>query len=216
MDVETKRGRFEVVDRGAGPVVVLLHGFPFTAESWSADAEALASRMRVVAPSMRGFGGSDATDLASLSIDTMADDVAAVLDALGLAERVVVGGLSMGGYVALAFARRFPSRLRGLVLADTRAEPGGDEARANRDKGITRIDDGDQAGFVEALFDSIVAPATRAGRPDVVAQLRRMAMSAPIGEGRASLRVIPEAGHMSNLEQPAAFRTALADFVASI
>jgi 3-oxoadipate enol-lactonase len=267
MDVDTKRGRFEVVDRGQGPLVVLVHGFPFAADSWSADADALASRMRIVAPSMRGFGGSSASDaeLASLSIDAMADDVAAIIDALGLDDRVIVGGLSMGGYVALAFARKYPARLRALVLADTRAEPDSDEARANRDKAIARVESGDLAGFVEGLLETIVAPATRAERPDVVDEVRRMAMQSPpssviaalralrdrpdarpglvaiavpvlvvvgehdavtppavsramasaIGDARASVHVVPRAGHLSNLEQPEEFRAALSAFVAN-
>ncbi|MDB4933999.1 MAG: alpha/beta hydrolase fold protein [Labilithrix sp.] len=263
MNVETKRGSFEVIGRGQGTPVVLLHGFPFAAESWRADAEALAPRMRVVAPSMRGFGASDTSRLDALSIDTMAEDVEAVLDALGIAEPVVLGGLSMGGYVALAFARRAPGRLRALVLADTRAEPDSDEARANRDKAIARVERGDLAGFVGDLVPGLVSPVTRAERLDVVEELRRMAMSAApasviaalralrdrpdarpglaaiavpalvvvgeddtltppavarsmaaaIGGGGTPVRVIPRAGHMSNLEQPDAFREALTQLV---
>ena len=82
---------------------------------------------------MRGFGGSDPF-AGTPSIETMADDTAGLLDALKITEPVVLGGLSMGGYVALAFAHQYPSRLRALVLADTRAEADSAEARANREK----------------------------------------------------------------------------------
>jgi pimeloyl-ACP methyl ester carboxylesterase len=271
MDIEAKRGRFEVIDRGGRehgtqPVLVLLHAFPLASEQWSADAEALASRgLRVIAPSMRGFGGTPPAP-GSLSIDAMADDVAAILDALGVTEPVVLGGLSMGGYVTLAFARRHPERLRGLVLADTRAEPDGDEARANRDKAIARVEGGDVAGYVEGLLAVLLSPVTRAERPDIVERAREMAMrasassltttlralrdrpdarpglssiavpvlamagaddtvtppsaaqamAAAIPGGRASVHVLPHAGHLSNLEQPAAFRDAVASFVARL
>lgn len=272
MVIETKRGRFEIVDRGerehgARTTLVLLHAFPLASEQWSADAEALASRgLRVIAPSTRGFGGTPAAAPGSLSIESMADDVAAILDARGIDEPVVLGGLSMGGYVTLAFARRHPERLRGLILADTRAEPDSDEVRANRDKAIARVEGGDLAGFVEALLATILSPVTRTERPQVVERAREMAMraeassvtamlralrdrpdarpglssiavpvlaivgeddavtppsaaqamAAAIPEGRASVHVLPRAGHLSNLEEPAAFRDAVARFVARL
>lgn len=268
MRVATTRGTFEVHDESRdarGAPLVLVHGFPFDAGSWSADGAALAPRVRVIAPSMRGFGGSVAfEDVPAPSIDTMADDVAAVLDALALTEPVVLGGLSMGGYVALAFARRHGHRLRGLVLADTRAEPDSDEARANRDHGIARVLGGDLAGLVDALLPKILSPKTLAAQPAVVESVRAMALRAhpqavaqalramrdrpdarpglaaiavPVlvvvgaddvlippaasealasGLANARLQIIESAGHMSNLEQPAAFRAALAAFVAAL
>lgn len=188
MEIETKRGRFEVLEQGRGTPLVLVHGFPFAAASWSAELEALAPRMRVVAPSMRGFGAS--APLETTSIDAMADDVAAVLDALGISEPVVLGGLSMGGYVTLAFARKFPSRLRALVLADTRAEPDSEEARANRDKAIAAVEGGDLSGFVERLFDMILSPATRAAQPAVVDRVRTMALAASPASVVAALRAL--------------------------
>jgi 3-oxoadipate enol-lactonase len=266
MDIETKRGRYEIVDRGAGTPLVLLHGFPFAADSWSGDVDALASTMRVIAPSMRGFGGTPASGMESLSIDAMADDVSAILDALRVTEPVVLGGLSMGGYVTLAFARNHPRRLRGLVLADTRAEPDGQDARANRDRAIARIERGDLAGFVADLLPAILAPRTLSERPEVAQRVRVMAMRAEpssviamlralrdrpdarpglasigvpvqvivgaddaltpvaashamadaMGAGRAVVHVIPRAGHLSNIEEPDAFRALVKGFVARI
>ena len=265
---ETKRGRFEVVDRGEGTPLVLVHGFPFAAESWSGEADALSAKMRVLAPSMRGFGATPRPDLGEpqLSMDPMADDVAAILDARGVTEPVVLGGLSMGGYVALAFARRHPQRLRALILADTRAEPDSAEGRANRDRGIARVEGGDLAGFASDLLPALLAPETLASRPDLVARVRAMAMRAapssvsamlralrdrpdarpglasisvpalvmvgaedaltPVTASRAmvealpaeraSLEILPHAGHLSNLEAPAAFQAAIAAFVARV
>lgn len=261
MVLDTARGRFSVVDRGEGKPLVLLHPFPYSADAWAAETDALSKRMRVIAPSMRGFGGSEG---AVTSVDEMADDVAAVLDTRGVAAPVVLGGLSMGGYVALAFARRHAKRLRALVLADTRAEPDTDEARANRDKGIERIEQGDLAGFIDGMMDKLVGSTTRKTRPSVVARVRAQALAAPpasviaalralrdrpdarpaladiavptlvvVGEEDgltppassaaltgairgATLTTIPRAGHLSNFEDPEAFRAALETFVARL
>src|SRR5262245_37453962 len=110
--------------------VLLLHAFPLSGAMWAETAAALAPRGRVLAPDARGFGASPATD-APLTMDEIADAAAAELDRLGLATAVACG-CSMGGYAALAFARRHPQRLAGLVLTDTKAAPDTDEARAGR------------------------------------------------------------------------------------
>src|SRR6185295_15294462 len=105
-------------DGGTAAPLVLLHPFPFDRRVWGATAAALRASHRVIAVDARGFGESvpDGT----FSIADLADDVAALLDARGIAT-AAVAGQSMGGYVALAFANRHPARLRALVLADTRA-----------------------------------------------------------------------------------------------
>jgi pimeloyl-ACP methyl ester carboxylesterase len=90
------------------------------------------SEARVLAVDLRGFGGTELGD-DEPSLDLLADDVALLLDRAGI-ERAVVGGLSMGGYVAMALARRHPDRLSGLLLADTKATPDTDQARANRER----------------------------------------------------------------------------------
>ncbi|WP_405361377.1 alpha/beta hydrolase [Kitasatospora sp. NBC_00085] len=125
-----------VRESGTGTPLVLLHAFPLNASMWSAQLDALPGttghEARVLAPDQRGFGGTElGTDEPSL--DAVADDVALLLDAAGI-ERVVLGGLSMGGYVALAFARRHPHRLAGLLLANTKATADTDAARANRER----------------------------------------------------------------------------------
>ena len=127
-DLVSGDGTISFDDVGEGPPVVLLHAFPLARAMWRPQVEALSPAYRLLVPDLRGFGGSSPLSAAP-SIETMADDVAALLDALKIAEPVVLGGLSMGGYVALAFARRHAQRLRGLVLADTRAEADSPEAQ---------------------------------------------------------------------------------------
>ncbi|MFJ3789055.1 alpha/beta fold hydrolase [Kitasatospora sp. NPDC090091] len=125
-----------VRESGSGTPLVLLHAFPLDASMWSAQLDALPGptghRARVLAPDQRGFGGTE-LGTGEPSLDAVADDVALLLDAAGV-ERAVVGGLSMGGYVALAFARRHPDRLAGLLLANTRATADAEAVRANRER----------------------------------------------------------------------------------
>src|SRR5918996_3538933 len=113
------------LDEGAGDqTVVFVHGFPFRASMWEPQFPvAVEAGRRAVAPDLPGFGRSAVpAERSAYSIDGYADLVAALVEELGLG-RVVLVGLSMGGYIALAVARRHPGVLAGLVLADTRADP---------------------------------------------------------------------------------------------
>src|SRR5688572_25566901 len=96
-------------DAGTGPAVVLLHAFPLDSGMWRPQFDALAGQWRLIAPDLPGFGHSAVT--AGLTIDALADVVAELLDHLGVNERVTVGGVSMGGYAALAFTRLYPQRV---------------------------------------------------------------------------------------------------------
>src|SRR3954468_21402246 len=117
-------------EEGSGQSVVLLHGFPFNRTLWRAQTAALSDRCRVITPDLRGFGETSAPPAQSATMSEMAEDVAALLDELNV-ERFTLGGLSMGGYVAFAFYRQFPLRVRNLILADARPQADGDEAREN-------------------------------------------------------------------------------------
>ena len=97
-------------DHGPGPVVVLLHGFPLDRSMWSAQVSDVGSIYRLITPDLRGFGQSAAPD-GIYTMDDMADDVAELLGTLGIREPIVLGGLSMGGYVAFA-ADQAASRAR--------------------------------------------------------------------------------------------------------
>jgi pimeloyl-ACP methyl ester carboxylesterase len=117
-------------DIGQGDPVLFVHAFPLNRRMWAPQVEALADRWRCLTVDLRGFGESDAP-AGPYPLDLLASDLAGVLDAHGLA-RVTLVGLSMGGYIAFAFWRRYAARLRALVLADTRATPDTDAARAAR------------------------------------------------------------------------------------
>jgi 3-oxoadipate enol-lactonase len=246
-------------DRGSGPGLVLLHAYPLDSSMWRDQIDALADRFRVIAPDLPGFGQSAVS--AGMTIDSVADVVAELLDHLGVNERVVIGGVSMGGYAALGFARLYPQRVRALILADTKADPDDEDGRANRDKMIQLATDRGPAAVVEQLLPRLLAPGTAARRPDVVRFVRETAgrlkaegivtalkamrdrpdarpglahISFPtlviVGDQDAvtppekareltgqipdaHLVTIPDAGHLSNLENPAAFTAAVREFL---
>ena len=163
---------------GDGPPLVLLHAFPLSSAMWDPQVSGLADVARLVTPDQRGFGGSPSGS-DEPSLDHAADDVAALLDRLDLPE-VVLGGLSMGGYVAMAFLRRHPGRVRGLLLADTKAGADPQAARDNRHRIAARLDsDGTPDVLVEEVLPGLTGPTTAAERPEVVAWVRALVESAP-------------------------------------
>jgi len=121
-------------ERGSGPALVFIHGFPLDRRMWIEQLSGLAGVRRCVAVDLRGHGLSTISDPDPVfSMDLFADDVAATMDELG-ADQADVCGLSMGGYVAFAFWRRHRARVRSLILCDTKAEADSDEAKAGREK----------------------------------------------------------------------------------
>ena len=114
-------------DAGSGPAVIFIHGYPFNRSLWTEQAEALSGKYRVVTPDLRGFGESDSSE-GPATMNRMAQDIARLMDHLGI-QQAVIAALSMGGYVALAFTKQFPSRVKSLVFADTRAQADTDEAK---------------------------------------------------------------------------------------
>jgi len=165
------------VDRGRGRPVVLVHGFPLDHGMWQEQIKTLAPRYRVIAPDLRGFGrstlGDGPADGGTSGMRQMADDLAALLDHLGVTQPVVLCGLSMGGYVAFQFQRAYPQRLAGLILCDTRAAadaPAAATARLQTAQQALR--DGPHF-LIDAMLPRLLSPATRQGRPDIVQELER-------------------------------------------
>jgi 3-oxoadipate enol-lactonase len=156
--------------------VVLLHAFPLAAEMWRPQLDAVPTGWRFVAPDLRGFGQSTPGDAsAPPSVDDYAHDLVALLDALGL-DRVVVGGLSMGGYAAFALLRLARERVAGLVLADTKSEPDGEGARADRDAMLERLERGGVEAVLDRMLLGLLGRTTRDSRPGVVETVRHMVL----------------------------------------
>jgi len=160
-------------DVGRGVPVVLLHGFPFDHVLWTPQIEPLAEAgFRILALDLPEFGESTPGSEV-FTIERSADVVADFLMVLGI-ERAVVGGLSMGGYIALAFARRHPELLRALILADTKASPDTIEARAGRDRMIADVKGGGSVVAADALLPKLLSTDTCESNPEVVESTRAM------------------------------------------
>ena len=169
-------------DVGSGPSVVLLHGYPFNRSMWADQMAELKQHHRVIVPDLRGHGGSAVSQAASMQ--TMATDVASLLETLNIS-RATIGGLSMGGYVALAFYRLFPLRVRSLVLADTRAQADTDEGKENREKQAEKALSEGMEGIADGLLPKLLAPETVTKHPEIVKRLRGM-MAETNPEGAAA------------------------------
>lgn len=189
-------------DRGAGVPLVLLHGFPLDARIMLEVASRLEGDARTIVPDLPGFGQS--SYVGPLTMDSLADDVHELLHRVG-ALPCVLGGLSMGGYVSLAFAARHADALRGLILIDTRADPDGDEQRRNRERFAALAGEQGVQPIIDAMLPRMFAERTRRDRPEIVQRVTAM-MSAcpPATAAAASLAMRDRADHTGTLQRLAA------------
>ncbi len=168
--------RLHYIERGRGLPVVLLHGFPFDLRIWNAQLDSLSNRFRVIAPDFPGFGRSPVAR--PFSIVSLADEIRQLLiqiDALPC----VLGGLSMGGYVALAFESQYPGDLLGLMLIDTRAEADSPEGRQNRNKMIELVRASGSRAIADQMLPKLLADTADQRRPGIVANLRQIMEACP-------------------------------------
>jgi 3-oxoadipate enol-lactonase len=259
-------GRFRYLEAlpppGAVPVrgtLVLLHAFPLNARMWEPQLALAEQGWRVIAPQLRGFDGAD-HDLPASSIDDFAGDVIDLLDRLHVRE-AVIGGLSMGGYVALAMFRHAPRYFQGFVLADTRADADAPTTVEGRHRLLALVRAHGAAAVADDMIPKLLGATTRAQRPDVVERVRSLVLASssaaiagaitalmtrpdstlllervhcptlilvgdedtatprPLSDTLhaaivgSTLARIPEAGHLSSLEQPAIFNDTVARFL---
>ncbi|MCW5877796.1 MAG: alpha/beta fold hydrolase [Anaerolineales bacterium] len=182
-------------ENGSGKPLLLIHGFPFSSRMWAAQSDALGARL--LAPDLPGFGDSAAVDAAS--VESYAEDCVALLDALDILEPVAVGGLSMGGYIALAFARLFPERVGALLLLSTRAGADSAEAKAGRDATIAKVQEQGPGVVAEGMFPKLLAPDTYTAQPAVAAELQAImatASQAGVVAALGAMRDRPDASQL--------------------
>jgi pimeloyl-ACP methyl ester carboxylesterase len=161
--------------RGSGPALLLLHAFPLGLAQWDDQARALSGAFQVVRFDARGFGGSPPGD-SLLTLERIADDAAGLLDHLQLGAATVCG-LSMGGYAAFAFARNHSTRLRGLVLADTKSPADSDQARRARAEQADKVRKEGTAAIVDAVLPKLLGKTSHEQRPPVVARVRDLILA---------------------------------------
>lgn len=180
-----------VVERGHGTPLVLVHGYPLDHSMWSGQLDGLAAACRVIAPDLRGFGASEATP-GTVTMEQMADDLAGLLDALAIKQPIVFCGLSMGGYVAWQFAFRHRPRLAKLILCDTRAVADTPEVAAGRRKTAEKVLVEGAEVAADAMLPKLFAPATYAEQPQVVEATRKVMLRTKTEGITAALRGMAE------------------------
>lgn len=167
--------------RERAAAVVLIHGFPMTRAIWDAQMETLVTSSRVLRPDLRGAGTSSVPDGPYL-MERLAADIATLLDSLGI-ERAALAGHSMGGYVALAFARMFTERITRLALVASRLRADTPQEAAARYALADRVErEGSVDPVIEAYLPKLLAPETFAARDEVVERTAAIArQNAPPG-----------------------------------
>jgi pimeloyl-ACP methyl ester carboxylesterase len=278
-----------VEDRGSGPVLLFVHGFPLDHTMWRWQIDEFSAHYRVLAPDLRGFGASTLGDVTAVTMRRYADDLAAMLDRLDVREKIVFIVLSMGGYIAWQFWQKYADRLAGLVLCDTRAVADAPPAKVGRAELAARVKTEGPPAAADAMLPKLFASQTPSplARPELVEGTgegqgegdednETRGAATPVAETRAAIlrnspagiaaalagmaerpdmtemlggitvptlvivgehdvistpeemrgiadripgaqfALVPNAGHMSPLENPPAFNAALAGFLASI
>lgn len=195
----TARGTVSYREAGLGPALVFLHGIGNQSGSWVRQLEALAPRFRVIAWDAPGYGASDPLPAEAPSADDYAGSLAALLDALGVAQAVLVGS-SLGALVASAFAARWPQRVGGLVLLNPAGGYGRASAKEREEKLAARLDRLARlgpAGMAQDLPSGMLSPSASAEahalaawstatiRPDGYAQATRMLANGRLAEDAA-------------------------------
>lgn len=161
------------VSKGSGRPLVLIHAFPFSSAMWKLQAEYLTGQnIHVILPDLPGFGQS-ALSAANDSIEKMASQIADLLGSLGL-NRAVIGGLSMGGYVALNLYRLFPDLFTALILCDTTFAADSVEKRRARFELIEEIQNKGMRAVVKNVLPSLTGIKTKSNNPALIRELEQI------------------------------------------
>jgi 3-oxoadipate enol-lactonase len=253
----------EYEERGSGTPLIFIHGYPLNKTLWEPQLEGLSDIARVIAPDLRGHGGSDPVP-GIYTMRMLADDIKELVDKLKIEQPVILCGLSMGGYICLEFLRNYPHTLKGMILAATRATADSVEAKVSREEAAAIAQERGSEAIANMLLPKMLAPVTYKKRPDVVERARNLMVNistqAIVGDlmgmknredstpflkdintpvlilhggddqiipraevdlmknefKAARLEIIPEAGHLLNIEQPDLFNQAVREFIQSI
>ncbi|MEM6328848.1 MAG: alpha/beta hydrolase [Planctomycetota bacterium] len=163
--------RMAYSDRGAGPVLLLVHGFPLDHTMWDGVARRLEDRCRVISPDLRGYGASSLGDVdadGGVPMHRYADDLAGLLDALRIDGPVVYAGFSMGGYIGWQFFRRRRDRVRALAAIDTRAAADDEQTRNMRLHVARHVMEWGAERVAEAMLPKLFSADALRDRADLV------------------------------------------------
>jgi 3-oxoadipate enol-lactonase len=250
-------------EEGSGEPILFVHAFPLNGGLWDQQLASLPPSWQGIAPDLRGFGRSITSGSGPQTMDLLADDLVALLDHLGL-KHAVICGLSMGGYVAFSLYRRYPSRVRALILCSTRPGADSEEGKKNRAALAAKVRAEGVRAVVEAMLPKMLSEQTRASQPNLVNFVQQLIHSSqpesiartlegmavrddsqdlvpkievptlivhgeddaiiPPGEAQlmtrgirgARIKIMPQVGHLPNLEAAAEFNRFMKDFLENL
>lgn len=206
MLAELSSGRkISYLDFGTGPAMVLLHAFPLSKHMWDLQINEFAEHYRVIALDAPGFGETSPFP-APPSVQAIADDAQALIHHLEITEPIILGGCSMGGYASLAFARTYPERLAGLILADTKAEPDDEAGKAKREDMIKLGNEQGSEAVLDKMLTTLLGPISLKYRAEVVDTVKALGTGTPVKtvtDAIVALRDRPDArGHLNRITVP--------------
>lgn len=170
--VISRGAKIRVSDTGAGRVIVLLHGFLGSLETWDYFSQQLSKRYRVICIDLPGHGRSECVGYVH-RMERIADVVKEVMEELGLRRYVLVGH-SMGGYAALAFAEKYPDNLRGLCLFHSTALADSPEKKLDRERAI-RVVKRNPKLYARQLVENLFARVNHKRNKKEIEETRRIA-----------------------------------------
>jgi 3-oxoadipate enol-lactonase len=263
MQIRLRDFTMEYEDRGEGRPLLWIHGFPLNRRLWQPQIDNLSDVARVLVPDLRWRSEIKPTQ-SRYTMDLLAKDCYELVNELEIKEPLIVGGLSMGGYVALAFYRNFPDKVAGMILASTKASPDDEEGKVRREELAAMALESGPDAIVQAFLPKMMAPITYQERPELVEQVRSIMEGSskeglagallgmkerpdsnpmlseldrpvliihgandqiiPADEARAmqsklpeaELKIIDNAGHLVNIEQPEEFNRSVREYLKSI
>jgi 3-oxoadipate enol-lactonase len=166
-------------DTGEGVPILFVHAFPLNRQMWLDQVAGLSSVARVITTDLRGFGDSHAP-AGTYDMDLLAEDCYNLLSHAGINGPVVICGLSMGGYVAFAFYRRYPQHVSGLILAATRAGADTPEGRVNRDRMIALAREKGASPILSEMLEKLMSPHTYTTNPALVQRVANIMESTSV------------------------------------
>jgi len=172
----------------AQPTLVFLHGFAESREIWTDFTRDFPSSYRILALDLLGHGAQTHA-IADYSMEAQAAYVQAELEAAGVEQAVFIGH-SMGGYVALAFAEKYPKQVLGLCLFHSSAQADTEEKKANRDKNASFVERHGVTKFMDSFIRPLLAPANRDQMPEQLAFLEGIGKATPPATIQGGLRAM--------------------------
>jgi len=159
------------------PVIIFIHGFPFNKSMWDTQMDALKDNYRVIAYDVRGHGNSDA-GIGAFSIELFVNDLVRLMDKLKL-YKAILCGLSMGGYIALNAAIKYPERFDALILNDTQCIADTPEIKEKRQVAINSIKEKGVEQYADESIKNLFAPESFTQRAHVISKVKEMIVNTP-------------------------------------